>query len=138
MGSPLTETQPKLSGRWDPVLDRARRDVDNTAAIDTPLLCVESHSGWRRRRSVFTMMGWSMHDDGSHRCADGRVVAAAPQSGRRAGLLVPIRAGFLAVVLGERDGSLGEALDLIRCQLGRLEAWIEGMKRWLCRRDRTA
>ncbi len=51
--------------------------------------------------------------------------------------LVLIRAG-LAVLLGERDGPIGEALDLIRYQLGRLELWIEGMKRWLCRRDRTA
>lgn len=51
--------------------------------------------------------------------------------------LVLIRAG-LAVALGERDGPLGEALDLIRYQLGRLEAWIEGMKRWLCRRAQTA
>lgn len=44
----------------------------------------------------------------------------------------------MTVLLGERSGPIGEALDLIRYQLGRLEIWIEGMKRWLCRRDRTA
>jgi len=51
--------------------------------------------------------------------------------------LVQIRLG-LAVVLGEWDAPLGEALDLIRYQLGRLEAWIESMKAWLCRRAHSA
>lgn len=51
--------------------------------------------------------------------------------------LVQIRAG-LAVVLGEYKASLGEALDLIRYQLGRLELWIEGMKARFCGRAQTA
>ena len=41
--------------------------------------------------------------------------------------LVQIRLG-LAVVLGEHRAPIGEALDLIRYQLGRLEAWIDAMK----------
>jgi hypothetical protein len=52
--------------------------------------------------------------------------------------LVQIRAG-LAVMLGEYDAPLGEALDLIRYQLGRLELWIERMKAWArCRALVTA
>lgn len=51
--------------------------------------------------------------------------------------LVLIRAG-LAVLLGEREGPIGEALDLIRYQLGRLELWIERMKAWAWQRARPA
>jgi hypothetical protein len=51
--------------------------------------------------------------------------------------LVRVRLG-LAIVLGDRRGHLGEALDLIRYQLGRLEAWIELMRAWLARRAVSA